>query len=113
MSPDSVYRQQAGFNMSVEQVFQNQTEEAMQQDLKTMDPWKVIVEAAQAMCIEIMKPKPNCKKCHGRGYVGRHSDSGEPIACTCIFPKQKFDREIGEIPHKPMNRAERRAMKHK
>ena len=41
--------------MSVEQVFQNQTEEAMQQDLKTMDPWTVIVEAAQAMGIEIMK----------------------------------------------------------
>ena len=53
MSPDSVYRQQVGFNMSVEQVFQNQTEEAMQQDLKTMDPWKVIVEAAKSMGIEI------------------------------------------------------------
>lgn len=99
--------------MAVEDVFQNPTDEALSKDIKTMDPFVVIVEAARAMGIEIQKPKPNCKKCHGRGYVGRHADSGEPIACTCIFPKQKFDREIGEIPHKPMNRAERRAMKHK
>lgn len=99
--------------MAVEDVFQNPTDETLSKDIKTMDPFVVIVEAARAMGIEIQKPKPNCKKCHGRGYVGRHSDSGEPIACTCIFPKQKFDREIGEIPHKPMNRAERRAMKKK
>lgn len=99
--------------MAVEDVFQNPTDEALSKDIKTMDPFVVIVEAARAMGIEIQKPKPNCKKCHGRGYIGRHADSGEPIACTCIFPKQKFDREIGEIPHKPMNRAERRAMKKK
>jgi hypothetical protein len=99
--------------MAVEDIFQNPTDEALSKDIKTMDPFVVIVEAARAMGIEIQKPKPNCKKCHGRGYVGRHSDSGEPIACTCIFPKQKFDREIGEIAHKPMNRAERRAMKKK
>lgn len=97
--------------MAVEDVFQNPTDEALSKDIKTMDPFVVIVEAARAMGIEIQKPKPNCKKCHGRGYIGRHAESGEPIACTCIFPKQKFDREIGEIPHKPMNRAERRAMK--
>ena len=99
--------------MAVEDVFQNPTDEALSKDIKTMDPFVVIVEAARAMGIEIQKPKPNCKKCHGRGYIGRHADSGEPIACTCIFPKQKFDREIGEIPHKPMNRAERRAIKKK
>ena len=97
--------------MAVEQIFQNQTEQAMKNDIRTMDPWRVIVEAAQAMGIEIQKPKPNCKHCHGRGYVGRHADSGEPVACNCIFPKQEYDREIGEIPHKPMNRKERRAQK--
>lgn len=82
-----------------------------QQDLKSMDPWTVIVEAARAMAIQINKPKENCKKCHGRGYIGRHADSGEPIACPCIFSKQAYDREIGQVPHKPMNRAERRKQK--
>ena len=78
------------------------------QNLKDMDPWTVIVEAARAMGIKINKPKENCKKCHGRGYLGRHADSGEPIACPCIFPKQTYDREIGQVQYKPMNRAERR-----
>ena len=81
------------------------------QNLKDMDPWTVIVEAARAMGIKINKPKENCKKCHGRGYLGRHADSGEPIACPCIFPKQTYDREIGQVQYKPMNRAERRKQK--
>lgn len=98
--------------MSVDNVFQNPAEQAVNaQDFKSMDPWRIIVETAQAAGIEIHKPKPNCKKCHGRGYVGRHADTGEPVACTCIFPKQEFDREIGNVPHRPMNRAERRANK--
>lgn len=97
--------------MPVENLFQNTTDEALSKDIKTMDPFVVIVQAARAMGIEIQNPKPNCKKCHGRGYIGRHADSGEPVACTCIFPKQDFDREIGEIQRKPLNRAERRAMK--
>ena len=33
------------------------------QDLKNMDPWIVIVEAARATGIQINKPKENCKKC--------------------------------------------------
>ena len=81
------------------------------QDLKTMDAWKVIVEAARAMGIKINNPKPNCKKCHGQGYVGRHANTGEPIACSCIFPKETYDREIGEVQYKPRNRAERRKQK--
>lgn len=82
-----------------------------QQNLKDMDPWTVIVEAARAMGIQINKPKENCKKCHGRGYLGRHVDSGEPIACPCIFPKQESDREIGQVQYRPRNRAERRAQR--
>lgn len=82
-----------------------------QRDLKSMDPWSVIVESARAMGIQINKPKENCKKCYGRGYLGRHADSGEPIACPCIFPKQTYDREIGQVQYKPMNRAERRKQK--
>lgn len=82
-----------------------------QQDLRSMDPWRVIKESAQAMGIIIYDPKPSCKKCHGRGYVGRYHDSGEPIPCTCIFPPA--DREVGDVTYKPRNRAERRAQKKK
>lgn len=75
-------------------------------NLKNMDPWQIIKESANAMGIIIYDPKPNCKKCHGRGYIGRHADTGEPVPCTCIFPKP--EREIGEMQLKPRNRAERR-----
>ena len=82
-----------------------------QQNLKDMDPWTIIVEAARAIGATINKPKENCKKCHGRGYIGRHADSGEPIACSCIFPKEEYDRDIGQVQYRPRNRAERRAQK--
>lgn len=80
-------------------------------DLKSMDPWVIIVESARAAGITINKPKENCKRCHGRGYIGRHADTGEPIACNCIFPKEALDREMGQIQYRPRNRAERRAMR--
>ena len=78
-------------------------------DYRGLDPWMIIVESARAMGIKLNRPKSNCKRCHGRGYIGCHADSGEPIACNCIFPKETYDREIGTVQYKPMNRAERRA----
>lgn len=82
-----------------------------QQNLKDMDPWTIIVEAARAIGAKINMPKENCKKCHGRGYIGRHAGSGEPIACPCIFPKEEYDRDIGQVQYRPRNRAERRAQR--
>lgn len=80
-------------------------------DLKNMDPWQIIKESANAVGIIIYDPKPSCKHCHGRGYIGRHAESGEPIPCRCIFPKP--EREIGNVTMKPQNRSERRLSKHK
>lgn len=79
-------------------------------DLKTMDPWIIIVESARAAGIMINRPKQNCKHCHGRGYIGRHAGTGEPIACNCIFPKTNSDKDIGQIQYRPQNRAERRKL---
>jgi hypothetical protein len=82
-------------------------------DIRSMDPWQVIKEAANAAGIPIKNPKSNCKHCHGRGYVGRYADSGEPIACRCIFEQEKTDRDTTIDPQyiRPRNRAERRAMR--
>jgi hypothetical protein len=82
-------------------------------DIRSMDPWQVIKEAANAAGIPIKNPKPNCKHRHGRGYVGRYADSGEPIACRCIFEQEKTDRDTTIDPQyiRPRNRAERRAMR--
>ena len=82
-------------------------------DIRSMDPWQVIKQAAEAAGIKIKNPKPNCKHCNGRGYVGRYADSGEPIACKCIFEKEVTDRDttIEQQYLRPRNRAERRALR--
>lgn len=82
-------------------------------DYRGLDPWMIIVESARAMGIKLNRPKENCKHCHGRGYIGRHADSGEPIACKCIFEKEVTDRDttIEQQYLRPRNRAERRALR--
>lgn len=30
------------------------------------------------------EPKPNCKKCYGRGHVGKN-DKGEYVPCSCAM----------------------------
>ena len=37
------------------------------------------------------KPKPSCKKCFGRGYIGIN-DNGKYVPCTCCCkaPKEKL-----------------------
>lgn len=76
-------------------------------NLRNADPMLIMKAAAEGMGFALQDPKPNCKKCHGRGYLGRKADTGEPIPCTCIFPKA--DRAIGYVPvTTARNRKERR-----
>lgn len=32
------------------------------------------------------EPKPNCKKCYGRGYIGFDNKTKMPIACYKCYP---------------------------
>jgi len=76
-------------------------------DLKTADPMMIMKLAAEGMGIILNDPKKNCKKCHGRGYLGRKADTGEPIPCPCIYPKES--RQMGNaFIYAPRNRKERR-----
>ena len=74
------------------------------------DPFEVIKLAAKELSIPLKDPKPNCKHCHGRGWIGRRL-SGDPIPCPCIFQKEQFDRDLGNVSRIPKNRAERRWIK--
>lgn len=76
-------------------------------DLKTADPMMIMKLAAEGMGIILNDPNPNCKKCHGRGYLGRKADTGEPIPCICIYPKETRQAG-GPIIYRPRNRKERR-----
>ena len=96
-------------NMTKANDFFKTEEKETEKSLKDMDALEVIKAAAEGIGLILNDPKPNCKKCHGLGYLGRHADSGEPVPCSCIFPKVSVDTEIGEtiVPH---NRAEKRKM---
>jgi hypothetical protein len=87
-------------------------DEEQEVNLREMDPLKVIKAAAEGIGLILNDPKPNCKKCHGRGYLGRHADTGEPVACSCLFPKYDSEREPSEM-ILPQNREQRRAAKRK
>lgn len=82
-------------------------------DLRSMNPWRVIKEAAAGLGIRVNDPQPNCKHCHGRGYIGIRHDSGDPIPCRCIWPKSLNleEENNGYQLSRPMNRAERRKKK--
>lgn len=82
-------------------------------DLRKMNPWQVIKEAAAGMGIRVNDPNPSCKHCHGRGYTGIRHDTGEPLPCKCIWPKSMLEEEAnnGYTLSRPKNRAERRQKK--
>lgn len=96
--------------MSEIEIVNPETLEPTEEDLinlRNADPMLIMKAAAEGMGFALQDPKPNCKKCHGRGYLGRKADTGEPIPCTCIFPKS--DRTIGYVPvNYARNRKERR-----
>ena len=47
-------------------------------------PFDVIKKHAEMLGQDINDPKPNCKDCYGRGYIGRDSVTKAPIPCRCI-----------------------------
>lgn len=74
-------------------------------------PFDVIKKHAEVLGQEINDPKPNCKDCYGRGYIGRDGATKAPIPCRCIYPdymnarnQHMANRMMG------MSRAERRKM---
>ena len=97
--------------MNEEQMFLP-TDEAKATDIRNMEPLEAIKAAAEGIGLILNDQKPNCKKCHGRGYIGRHAGTGEPIACNCLFPKYESQRETGPM-ILPQNRAQRRKMEKK
>jgi len=34
------------------------------------------------------EPKSNCKKCYGRGYIGKEVKSHLKVACRCLYKNQ-------------------------
>lgn len=56
-----------------------------QKDLN-ITPFDVIKKLAEKIGQDVKDPEPSCKRCYGRGYVGRDSETKAPIPCKCVFP---------------------------
>lgn len=59
-------------------------------DIDNLKPLEIIERTAKIAGLETRKPKSNCKKCFGRGYIGFEVKTNVPIACKCIYPM--FDK---------------------
>lgn len=42
------------------------------------------------------KPKSNCKKCYGRGYVGTNIKTGKVVPCSCCYSRKTDTRLQGK-----------------
>ena len=84
------------------------TEESKVVEENLKDPLEIIKAAAEGIGLILNDPKPNCKHCHGRGYIGLRAGTGEPVPCNCILPKYESKKPSNDI--LPQNRAQRRAV---
>lgn len=50
-------------------------------------PIDLIKKRANELGIKLNGPKPNCKKCYGRGYTAWYAKTKEPVLCKCLFKK--------------------------
>lgn len=96
--------------MKNEEMFIATPEAEAQKRMLEEHPLEVIRAAAEGIGLILNNPKPNCKKCHGRGFLGRNHETREPIPCSCLFPKYESQREVGDV-ILPQNREQRRAAK--
>jgi len=48
-------------------------------------------------------PRKGCKKCYGRGYIGKNTETGMPIMCSCSSRKFKEGEKppVPAIPKRP------------
>jgi hypothetical protein len=94
------------------------SEEAAAEEMKKiseMAPFDQIRYAADKFGVVLRDPKPSCRKCYGRGYIGiRYNPitekNEEPIACACVHPVMTEARkhEYDNRGFLPKNRRERR-----
>ena len=82
-SGDDLSQQKYGQLKDVDKVVDLKTEKII--DKKELPPFEQIQLAAKESGTTLRKPNSGCRHCYGRGYTGKNL-TGEPIACTCIFP---------------------------
>ena len=97
-----------GFD-NVNDVYINTPDGVIDTDDLSITPLDVIKATAKKIGQELCHPKPNCKHCHGRGYIGRDSKTKAPIPCKCIQPNfNSLESQSVYMKTKKKSRLERR-----
>lgn len=79
-------------------------------DKKDLTPFEIIKAIAKQTGNKIRDPKPSCKHCYGRGWIGKDYKTQMPIPCNCIYPPKTPAEKEAEQPRFPMSRKARRKM---
>lgn len=76
-----------------ELLFDSESNEVIEkEELSVFQQIKLIAEQ-NGYGDEIRKPRSGCKKCYGRGFIGREAKSQTPIPCNCIYiPKSPIEK---------------------
>ena len=69
-----------------QEVFVDETNAIVTEEELGITPLDVIRKVAESIGQELCDPNPGCKKCAGRGYIGRNAETKAPIPCSCIQP---------------------------
>lgn len=63
-------------------------------DKTKLSDFDVIKAVAKQNNIEVRNPRSGCKKCYGRGFIGRDFATKQPIPCSCIqIPKTQNTKD--------------------
>jgi len=85
------------------------SEELTDEEFANISELDMIKAMALKNNISIDDPNPKCKKCYGRGYRGKHANTGAPVPCSCLFRNQEKNpfNEVKDFKH--MSRKEIRS----
>jgi hypothetical protein len=65
-------------------------------DKKDLTPFQIIKSVAESTGTKVQDPRPGCKHCYGRGFVGYECTTNMPIPCSCIYPARSPNKHEQE-----------------
>ena len=99
-------------NINTENIYIDNDNNIITNEDLNITPMDVIRKLADKIGHEIKEPKSDCKKCYGRGYIGRDSKTKAPIPCSCIFVDYNNSNNIRMFEKtRKLSRKERRSKK--
>lgn len=91
---DQFYQQQYDLPESEDKFLDTAKGEVIEKE--DISPFEIIKAVAEQTGNEVRDPRPSCKHCYGRGYIGRDAATKMPIPCNCIYPNRTPNEKVTE-----------------